>query len=165
MLARVARLPALSAMLALFVIGCSAPTPPRRPTFPRTKIRAERPVEVPCPLGVPDASILAEDSEDGIAVTLVSLEHTAELRLRAEGAARMHGPLTHGGLGHDGRHGQGHQHGLHAGLWPPAVARVTDVPAGARLDIVPVDGINRDRLRAVVHARVVEIASTACDER
>jgi hypothetical protein len=160
-----ARLRAAWAVLALLAIGCSAPPPPSRPTGPRTKIRAQRSIEVPCPLGVPDATILAEDSEEGIAVTLVSLEHTAELRLRAASAARMHGPLVHSGLGHDGRHGQGQQHGLHAGLWPPAIARVSDVPAGARLDIVPVDTINRDRLRAVVHARVVEIASTACDER
>lgn len=157
----------LVAALCLLAIAtsCSSPQPVDPHVAHQTKVRAERPLEMPCPLGVSDAAIVAEETDDGIAVTVVSPTRPDELRQRAAEAAKMHGPLAHRGPGHDGVHGHGKQHGLHLGsTWPPAAARFVAVPGGARLEIVPIDPVNRDLLRTAIRERVVAVASTSCDE-
>jgi hypothetical protein len=145
--------------------GCASPPPVDPRVAHVTQVQAERPLEMPCPLGVSDAAIVAEETDEGIAVIVVSPAQPEELRRRVTEAAKLHGPMAHRGLGHDGPHGHGRQHGLHLGsTWPPAIARVLEIPGGARLELVPVDAVNRDGLRGAIRERVVGIASTPCAE-
>lgn len=148
--------------------GCAGSSPPQAssssPPAPtrRTPLRGELPLNMPCPLGVEDATVYAEDVPHGVEVTLTSMANVDELRMRAASAAKAYGPMRHRGIGHDGQHGQGNQHGLQL-IWLNRVAiRYEDIPAGARLTIQPDDPSELAKVRATVREHVLDIASRPC---
>lgn len=104
-----------------------------------------------CPLGVEGARVEATDTPDGVALVFTTQTRVNELRTRARTAAEMHGAGQQQGVGHDGVHGQGGHHGLHAMHLPPARATVTDVTDGVRIDVVPLAATDLALLRE--HAR------------
>jgi hypothetical protein len=116
-----------------------------------------------CPLGVPRAHVVVEDTSDGVALTFTaSPEQLDDLRLRARHAAAMHGPGAHLGPGHAGAHNDGGEHGLQAMQLPPAHATVTDVDGGTRIALVPSDAVDRDALVEKVHERGQRMNILAC---
>lgn len=132
-----------------------------------TPTRAERPLDMPCPLGISDATVLADDVPSGIEITLTSMAHTDELRVRASHASKRYGPMSHSGPGHDGKHGQGHQHGLGlTALIGPITIEYEDVPAGAKLRITANNGsqFEIDRMRTRVRELVLSVASRPCKD-
>jgi hypothetical protein len=112
-----------------------------------------------CPLGIEGARVTATDTSDGVALVFTTGTRVNELRTRARTAAEMHGAGQQQGVGHDGVHGQGGHHGLHAMHLPPARATVTDVTDGVRLDLVPLEASNLALLRekAADGARRVQV--------
>jgi hypothetical protein len=153
----------LLAAISLAGAGCgsSTTTPPQQP-IARTPLSKELPLNVPCPLGVEDATAYAEDVPGAIEVTLTSMTKTEELRMRVASAAKAYGPMRHRGPGHDGRHGLGHQHGLQL-IWLNRVSIVyEEIPAGARLRITPNESDELAKVRATVHEHVLDIASRPC---
>ncbi len=119
---------------------------------------------MPCPLGIRDATALAEDAGDGIDVTFTSLEQPDVLRTRVLDASRQYGPGARRGRAHDGRHGQGHQHGLQLATLPPLTASVTEIPLGATIHLAPIYSDQLAEFRQNTRERVIQVASTACDE-
>jgi len=132
--------------LVLAFVGCTAST---ESAVGKPAAVMPGPMVTGCPLGVSGALATIESDEQGVALTfLTAPERVDELRARTRHAAEFHGPDAHLGLGHAGTHGQGGQHGLHAMQLPPTRATVTDVKAGARVELVPVDPADRGALEA-----------------
>lgn len=117
-----------------------------------------------CPLGVRGAAVAATDTADGITLTFTTdvVANVEELRTRARDAAAMHGPGEKVGLGHDGRHGEGGQHGLQTLQLPPVHAAEDDVNEGARIRFVPADQKDLEVLRTKLRARAIQLNSTPC---
>jgi hypothetical protein len=137
----------LTTVSPLAPLACASDPPPK-PIDPTTTAAT---AAVGCPLGVEGARVTVEDTADGVALTFTTLSRVDELRTRARTAAEMHGAAQQQGTGHDGLHGQGGHHGLHAMHLPPATGTVQDVADGARILLVPLDLADLARLRE--HAR------------
>jgi hypothetical protein len=94
------------------------------------------------------------DTEDGVLIALRAFGDVGEIRRRAADAAAMYGPGAHRGLGHDGKHGGGHQHGVGlAHLGVPVHAEAENTPEGARILVRPKDPADLERMRAALWAR------------
>lgn len=146
-------IPALVVLLA----SCAPKAlPPRPPPAPEPSRQA-------CPLGVEGATVVAENTADGIALIFRSSDRVAEIRERTRRAARLHGPFGHEGIGHHGRHGEGGHHGLKGHELPQARAVAEEIEGGARLSLVPVYPSELDALRARVEARAVEMSTAPCE--
>jgi hypothetical protein len=119
-----------------------------------------------CPLGVPSAHIDVVETADGTDLELFATlpSHVTELRRRVRDQTHAHGPGHHDGLGHAGRHGLGHEHGLRLWTLPPLRATVYDAPAGARLALVPIDPRDRAALRDAVAKRVAYLEGRGCPD-
>lgn len=145
--------------LALVLGGAAcAPTTTAQGDTTITKADAPR----GCPLGVPGAIVSVQDTDDGVALAFVSADKPVELRERVHYAAAQHGPAQKLGLGHDGKHGDGGDHGLQAFQMPPMYAGVEDLDKGARLVLTPVDAADRDALRAKARERAEHMMTSAC---
>jgi hypothetical protein len=73
----------------------------------------------------------------------------------------MYGPGAHKGMGHEGHHGEGGQHGLQVMQMPPVHATFGEVESGARIVFVPAD-VND---KAIVGSKLRERAramNTSC---
>jgi hypothetical protein len=115
-----------------------------------------------CALGVPGATVVAEDTPDGIALSFTSKEKVTELRERAGDAAAQHGPGQHLGKGHEGTHGQGGVHGLQAMQAPPSRSVAEDIENGSRIRFVPADAADKESLRAKLRERADEMNTRSC---
>lgn len=115
-----------------------------------------------CPLGIPGASVSAEDTPEGIALTFLAPDKVDELRERAYYAAAMHGPGARLGVGHDGHHGEGGDHGLQMMQLPPAYAGVDDIEGGARIRIIPAHAADLETLRAKARDRAIKMNASTC---
>jgi hypothetical protein len=116
-----------------------------------------------CPLGVPGATVTAEDTADGIALTFTSSkDRVDEMRARARESAAQHGPGERLGLGHDGRHGHGGEHGLQTFQAPPSRSVAEDTENGARIRFVPADPADTDALRAKLRERADAMNAASC---
>lgn len=100
-----------------------------------------------CALGIHGASAFVQDTREGVAIHIVSAGHEAELLARANDAAACYGTGARHGHGHMGHHGQGGKHGLQPMQMPPASAKVTEEPDGVRLEFVPYDATDLQKLR------------------
>jgi hypothetical protein len=149
------RLPLFAAALGL-ATACVTPSA-NPPTSSASLLHA-------CPFGVEDTRIGVTDTENGFALlfTTARPSNVDELRERVRDQARANGPGRHAGKGHRGRHSGEHDHGLR--LWKVGGVRVTvdDIPAGARLTIVPEDPGERQTVLRTVIRRVVELEVKGC---
>jgi hypothetical protein len=120
--------------------------------------------EVPrgCPLGVAGATVHAEDTADGIALSFVSRERPNEMRRRANDAAAQHGPDQRAGEGHGGKHGEGGTHGLQLMQAPPAYSSADDIENGSRIRFVPAAAADTDVLRAKLRERADRLNVASC---
>lgn len=149
----------ISVALATMGILACAPVPKQPPRPPP----ARPPPRPACPLGVEDATVVAENTADGIALIFTSSSHVQDLRERGRDAAKLHGPFGRLGKGHDDRHGGGSHHGLQAGALPQARASAEDIEGGVRVTLVPLDPSELESLRTRATARANKIATTPCD--
>ena len=117
-----------------------------------------------CALGVPGSNVVAVDTPGGIALTFTSPDKPLEMRERANDAAAQHGPGAHMGRGHEGRHGEGADHGLKMIQGPNARTAAEDVEGGARIRFVAVDPGETDALRAKLHRQADSMNATACTD-
>ena len=115
-----------------------------------------------CPLGVGGATVVAEDTPDGIALSFTSVDKVVEVRERAGDAAAQHGQGQHLGRGHDGRHAEGGDHGLQMMQMPPARAAAADIDGGSRVGFVPNDPADKTVLRAKLRDRAAAMNALAC---
>lgn len=132
---------------ALALAGCTTTPPPQSATSVTSETIGG------CALGVSGALATADDTPDGVALTILSANRLDEVRVRARDAATLHGPDSRQGLGHDGHHAEGGKHGLQPAQLPPARASATDIDGGARIELVPVDAADLERLRSSIRAR------------
>lgn len=146
----------LASMLgALLVAACTSALPPDKSTTTITQAETR----AGCALGMAGTTAMAEDVEGGIVVTFTNPREVKEVRERAFDASIMFGP-SRLGKGHNGRHGEGGQHGLKPMQLPPAWASTTDVDGGARIRFTPVDKADLDTLRAKLHERMSAMNAT-----
>jgi hypothetical protein len=115
-----------------------------------------------CPLGVPGATVVAEDTPDGIALSFRSKNKPEEMRERANDAAAQHGPGQRLGLGHDGKHGDGAEHGLQLMQAPPARSVAEDIEEGARIRFVAADSRETEALRSKLRERADVMNAAVC---
>ena len=107
-----------------------------------------------CPFGVRGARVRMSDTEDGVVIALRAYGDIEEVRRRARDAAAMYGPGAHRGLGHDGKHGGGHQHGLGLGhLGVPVQAEAENIDDGARIIVRPKAASDLERMRTALWHR------------
>jgi hypothetical protein len=126
----------------------------------------ERPEPVPsstCPFGFQGARVAIERTPLGADVVIEAYGDPAVLRRRARDAAAMYGPGAHRGMGHDGVHGNGKQHGLGlATLGVPVRASEEDTREGAVIHVVAVEPGDRVKLRSVLVQRGNAARSSDC---
>ena len=115
-----------------------------------------------CALGVAGATVVAEDTPDGIALSFRSKDKTQEMRERANDAAAQHGPGQRLGLGHDGKHGDGAEHGLQLMQAPPARSVAEDIDDGARIRFVAADSRETEALRIKLRERADAMNAAVC---
>lgn len=144
----------LASLLALSAACTTAQPPP--PSL--TKGEAAR----GCALGVAGATVIAEDTPDGIALSFTSKDRAPEMRERANDAAAQHGPGERLGSGHEGRHGHGGEHGLQMMQAPTARTAADDIEGGARIRFVPADPTEKDLLRAKLRERATAMNAATC---
>lgn len=140
--------------VTLLLGACTTQTP--APTL--TQAEAPR----GCALGVAGATVVAEDTPDGIALSFTSKDKPEEMRERANDAAAQHGPGQRVGRGHDGRHGSGGDHGLQLIQAPPAKSAAEDIENGARVRFVPADPAEKEVLRAKLRDRADAMNAQPC---
>jgi hypothetical protein len=136
-----------------------------------TEMRAVRPTTLTqapssgCALGVAGALATVDETDKGVSLTILSpADRIDELRGRARHAAALHGPGAREGLGHDGAHGKGGQHGLQAMQLPPATGTFAEIEGGARITLVPADAADKDKLVAKAREGAHRMnASTTCE--
>lgn len=115
-----------------------------------------------CPLGVAGATVVAEDTPDGIALSFRSKNRPQEMRERANDAAAQHGPGQRLGRGHEGKHGDGADHGLQLMQAPPARSVAEDIEDGARVRFVAADLRDTDALRTKLRERASAMNDLTC---
>lgn len=147
-----------AALVAIALVACAPTTATQGDTTVITKADAPR----GCPLGVPGAIVSVQDTDDGIALTFLSVDRSVELRERVHYAAAQHGPGQKLGMGHDGKHGDGGDHGLQAFQMPAMYAGVEDLDKGARMVLTPVDAADLATLRAKARDRADRMTHSAC---
>ncbi len=125
-----------------------------------------------CPMDVPDTKVAASDTGDGEALTFTTTSgQVDELRRRVhamadmhnqhmarEGAARSDAAQQGTGAG-DSQDMKGH-HGGH--MMPGSHASVEDVDNGARVNVVPDDPAQADRVRAMVSRYAEHMQTQGC---
>ncbi len=143
------------ALVALVTAGCTTAQAPA----PRLTQ-----AEVPrgCPLGVDGATVVAEDTPEGIALSFTSIDKAAEMRERANDAAAQHGQGQRMGRGHEGRHAEGGDHGLQLMQVPAARSTAADIDGGARVGFVAVDPADKELLRVKLRDRAAAMNATSC---
>lgn len=139
----------------LFAAGCARPLAP-------TLTQAE--IARGCALGVPGSKVVAEDTPDGIALRFTSKDRPAEMRERASDAAAQHGAGAKMGVGHDGQHAQGADHGLQMAQGPAARSAAQDIEGGARVRFVATNASETDALRAKLHKQADAMNATSCTD-
>ena len=116
-----------------------------------------------CPFGVRGARVRMSDTDDGVVIALRGFGDVEEIRRRARDAAAAWGPGAHRGLGHDGRHGGGHQHGLGlAQLGVPVQAEAEDTAEGARITVRPKAASDLETMRAALWRREEHARAGQC---
>lgn len=115
-----------------------------------------------CPLGVSGATVTAENTPDGIALSFRSPDRVAEMRERANDAAAQHGPGQGLGRGHEGGHAEGGEHGLQTMQMPASRSVATDIEGGARVRFVPVDPADTESLRSKLRERASVMNAASC---
>ena len=145
-------------VLAFLAGGCARASLPPLP--PPTLTHAEG--AGGCPLGVAGASVVAEDTPDGIALSFRSTANAAEMRERAHDAAAQHGTGQHLGRGHHGEHGEWGDHGLQLTQMPAVRAVSEDIEGGARIRFVAVNPPDTDVLRRRLRDRANAMADLTC---
>ncbi len=106
-----------------------------------------------CALGVAGATVVTEDTPDGIALSFRSQGRREEMRERANDAAAQHGPGQRLGRGHEGQHAEGGDHGLQMMQMPPARSVSEDIEGGARVRFAAVDPRDTQALRSKLRER------------
>ena len=144
--------------LVFVTLVAAACTTAQTPTPTLTHAEAPR----GCPLGVPGATVVAEDTPDGIALVFISKDRPEELRERAGEAAAQHRPGEHLGLGHEGRHGEGGDHGLQMMQAPSAKSVAENIQGGARIRFVPADPAEKGLLRTKLRERADAMNAVLC---
>lgn len=117
-----------------------------------------------CALGVSGASVVAEDTPDGIALSFRSQTRREEMRERANDAAAQHGPGQRLGRGHEGKHGDGGDHGLQMMQMPPARSVSEDIEGGARIRFAAVDSKDTESLRSKLRERADAMNAGTCSK-
>jgi hypothetical protein len=146
--------------LALVFVAAVAGCTTAQDGMPPTLTHAEVPRG--CPLGVRGAQVWAEDTPDGVALTFVSPDRPAEMRVRAHDAAAQHAPGQRLGQGHNGKHGDGGDHGLQLMQAPVAYSVAADIESGARIYFVPIHAADRDALRLQLRERAARMSAATC---
>jgi hypothetical protein len=141
---------------SLVAVGC---TSAQGPTPSLTQAETPR----GCPLGVPGATVVAEDTPEGVALSFTSKDKVGEMRQRANDAAAQYGPGAKMGRGHDGRHGHGGTHGLQLMQAPASHAVASDIEGGARIQFAPADPADKEVLRATLRERAAAMNAAACN--
>jgi hypothetical protein len=117
-----------------------------------------------CALGVSGATVIAEDTPDGIALSFRSQNRPEEMRERANDAAAQHGSGQRLGRGHEGNHGEGGDHGLQMMQVPPARSVSDDIEGGARIRFAPADPKDTESLRSKLRERADAMNGSACSK-
>jgi len=144
-------------LAATALVACTEATPSSKSTLPMA------PAPSPCALGVPETSVVHNETKTGASLTFVTTpRNVGDLRWRTRDAAQAHGPAAERGLGHDGRHGNGGAHGLKPMQLPPTTTATEDVEGGAKITFVPADERDLGALRAKLAARA-DAMMTRCE--
>ena len=146
--------PTLVFAAALAAAGCTTAGPAPSLT------QAEIPLQG-CALGVPGAVAIAEDTPEGMTLSFVSRDKR-ELRQRANDAAAQHGPGQRLGLGHEGAHGRGGDHGLQMRQAPAAKAVASEIEQGARITFAAAAPKDRELLRTKLRERASAMNALEC---
>ena len=133
----------------------------------RPPIHAGEPMEPSpastCPFGFRGARVAIEHTALGADVVLVAFGDPSVLRRRARDSAAMYGPGARKGMGHDGVHGDGRQHGLGlATIGVPVRASEEDTHEGAIIHVVAVEPRDRERLQEALRSRANAARSGDC---
>lgn len=148
-----------NALALLFVtLAAAACTTAQTPAPTLTQGEAPR----GCALGVRGATVVAEDTPDGVALSFTSKNKPEEMRERANDAAAQHGPGERVGRGHEGRHGHGGDHGLQLAQLPATKSVAEDIENGARIRFVPADPAEKDLLRTKLRERADAMNTLQC---
>lgn len=139
----------------LAVVGCTPTVASHTDTTAASAART-------CPLGVPGATVAAEDVPGGVALVMTSTDRLEELRSRARDAASLYGTGTNMGAGHEGKHGSGGDHGLQPMQLPPGGGAALDVDGGTRIVLRPTDAADLETLRAKVRERAARMRASTC---
>ncbi len=125
-----------------------------------------KPLVVACPLGVAGTRIRVDDTTNGVDLSFSTsnANAVADLRQRIRQQTERHGPERREGLGHGGRHGYAHGHGLRLWAMPPASTTIEETPAGARLVLTSDEPARRDELREAVIRRVARLEAQGCPD-
>jgi hypothetical protein len=158
--ARMSSSSALAAALVTLVTGAAAVgcTTAQAPAPSLTQAEAPR----GCALGVPGATVVAEDTPEGIALSFTSKDKPEEMRERANDAAAQHGPGQRVGRGHDGRHGHGGDHGLQLMQVPAVKSVADDIEGGARIRFAAADPAETELVRTKLRDRANAMNALAC---
>jgi hypothetical protein len=143
-------------VLGLGLLAACTTTEAAPPTLSHAEAR------LGCALGVPGAVVHTEDTSDGIRLVFVAHDRVADMRIRANDAAAGHGPGQRLGEGHEGRHGEGGDHGLQLLQAPPSHSAATDTDDGAAIVFAPADPADRDKLRAFLRGRAARLSTMTC---
>jgi hypothetical protein len=145
------------------LFGLAACTTATEPTAGKPTTVTQGQLASGCPLGVAGTLATVSETEDGVALTfLTTPDKLDELRERARHAAALHGPGAKMGVGHDGSHAQGGHHGLQGLQLPPSRGLASDVEAGARITLTPIDAADRSALLTKATDGVRRMNAAAC---
>lgn len=141
--------------LALAVAGCGGAgtqAPRSRAASPEPVAEADRPPHAPlepsaaCPTMLPGVEVTVEEIDSGAAMTFTTSEpaQVDELRARVRVMAGMHQQHAATPAGR-------------TGTMPPAIASVSDVPGGARLELRAIDATDQGALHEQALAQADEM--------
>lgn len=167
---------AVAASLATCLVACAGSrTGQRSDTAAATRAQAARPapdrsgatargVGDVCPMDVPGTQVAASDTAAGEALTFTTTpDQVDELRRRVRAMAAMHDRhMSRQGTGAAGeQQGTQDQGGGH-GMMPGSRATAEDVENGVRVEVVPDDPGQADRVRAMVRKHADRMQTQGC---
>jgi hypothetical protein len=134
-----------------------------QPASATSTTQAQSPIVRACPLGVPETRVSFTERSDRVIVSFsTTKDRVDELRTRIAHQAGQNGPDRHEGMGHDGKHGGSHGHGLRLWEMPPSRSIIEDTPDGARLHVKPLANEDLPALTAKMRERVRALEDKDC---
>ena len=119
-----------------------------------------------CPMAVPGTTVAAADEMNGSTITFTTTDQVAELQRRVHAMVAMHNQ-HHGddGMKHEGMMGggmMGDDKGMSGMMMPSSHATVIDLESGARVQVIPSDPAELQKLQAAVRMHAQRMQKNGC---